>query len=193
MDEKCREALQHISALGDGSFAEGNCRIKAEDASEVELLDAYSRAVITVVDTVGPAVVGIAVRKSANGGLPGQKGAGSGTLIAPDGYLLTNDHVVQGADFLSVTLQDGTTLEATLVGTDPATDLAGGLLTLPFDELDRFFDAYGDVDAATRTRALGWALHMGVMFVLLGRRGRPSYARIGERALANALRCADAL
>ena len=124
MDEKCREALQHISALGDGSFAEGNCRIKAEDASEVELLDAYSRAVITVVDTVGPAVVGIAVRKSANGGLPGQKGAGSGTLIAPDGYLLTNDHVVQGADFLSVTLQDGTTLEATLVGTDPATDLA---------------------------------------------------------------------
>ena len=76
---------------------------------------------------------------------------------------------------------------------DPATDLAGGLLTLPFDELDTFFDAYGDVDAATEARTLGWAVHLGVMFVLLGQEGRATYARIGERALANALRRADAL
>jgi S1-C subfamily serine protease len=90
----------------------------------VELLDAYSRAVITVVDTVGPAVVGVSARKPASGDVPEQEGTGSGTIITPDGYILTNDHVVQGADILSVTLQDGLTLEASLVGTDPATDLA---------------------------------------------------------------------
>ncbi|HJV33974.1 S1C family serine protease [Geomonas sp.] len=124
MDDKCREALQHISAQSGNGFANGSCRIKSEDASEVELLDAYSKAVITVVDTVGPAVVGISVRTSASHTAPEQRGVGSGVIIAPDGYILTNDHVVQGADILAVTLQDGSTLDATLVGTDPATDLA---------------------------------------------------------------------
>jgi S1-C subfamily serine protease len=124
MDEKRREALQHISSPGDRAAANGSCRIKSEDVPEVELLDAYSRAVITVVDAVGPSVVGISVRKSGIGKVPEQHGAGSGTIIAPDGYILTNDHVVQGSDLMVVTLQDGTTLEATLVGTDPATDLA---------------------------------------------------------------------
>ena len=76
---------------------------------------------------------------------------------------------------------------------DPASDLAGGLLTLPHHGLERFFDAYGEIDAATRLRTIGWALHMGLMFVLLGRRGRASYARVGERALENALRCAKDL
>lgn len=124
MDEQCRKALQHLSGEDNGSSANGSCRIKAEGATEVELLDAYSRAVITVVDTVGPAVVGIAVRKSANAHTPDQQGAGSGVILAPDGYILTNDHVVHGADAISVTLQDGGSFEATLVGTDPATDLA---------------------------------------------------------------------
>jgi len=124
MDETCRKALQCITSEKNGTPASGSCRIASEDAPDVELLDAYSRAVITVVDTVGPAVVGISVRKSASGNAPEQGGAGSGILIAPDGYVLTNDHVVQGADVISVTLQDGTSLEAVLVGTDPATDLA---------------------------------------------------------------------
>ena len=124
MDKECRKALHCIAAPGNENPPNGSCRIKAEDASEVELLDAYSRAVITVVDAVGPAVVGISVRKEANGSVPGQEGAGSGTIIAPDGYILTNDHVVQGADVLTVILQDGVSHEATLVGTDPATDLA---------------------------------------------------------------------
>ncbi|HJV64498.1 MAG TPA: trypsin-like peptidase domain-containing protein [Geomonas sp.] len=124
MDDKNRDPFHYISAAHENGSANGSCRIKSEDASEVELLDAYSRAVITVVDTVGPAVVGISVRTSANQAAPEQRGAGSGIIIAPDGYILTNDHVVQGADLLAVTLQDGSTLEATLVGTDPATDLA---------------------------------------------------------------------
>lgn len=124
MDEGSRKALQCIAAENIGTLLDGSCRIKKESASEVELLDAYSRAVITVVDAVGPAVVGIAVRKSANAHTARQQGAGSGVIIAPDGYILTNDHVVQGADSISVTLQDGGSFEATPVGTDPATDLA---------------------------------------------------------------------
>lgn len=124
MDEKNRAAWHHISSSGDGAADNGSCRIRSEDASDVELLDAYSRAVIAVVEAVGPAVVGIAARVSASPEAPEQQGAGSGTIIAPDGYILTNDHVVHGAKLLSVTLQDGTVLDATLVGTDPATDLA---------------------------------------------------------------------
>jgi len=124
MDERCHKALQCIAGEKNGNSLDGSCRITSEAASEVELLDAYSRAVITVVDTVGPAVVGIAVRKSANAHSPEQEGAGSGVIIAPDGYILTNDQVVQGADAISVSLQDGGSIEATPVGTDPATDLA---------------------------------------------------------------------
>ncbi|MGE5259072.1 MAG: S1C family serine protease [Hyphomicrobiales bacterium] len=124
MDEGYRKALQCISGENIGTSLDGSCRVKSEVASEVELLDAYSRAVITVVEAVGPAVVGIAVRKSANAHASKQQGAGSGVIIAPDGYILTNDHVVQEAEAISVTLQDGGSFEATSVGADPATDLA---------------------------------------------------------------------
>jgi S1-C subfamily serine protease len=90
----------------------------------VELLDAYSRAVITVVDAVGPAVVSISVGKQSEGSEQEQIGAGSGVVIAPDGYILTNHHVVYGAKQLNITLTNGTSLPATVVGTDAATDLA---------------------------------------------------------------------
>jgi S1-C subfamily serine protease len=124
MDDSSREALYYISTNSPGVAESGSCRIKSEDTSEVELLDAYSRAVITVVEAVGPAVVGIQVRHKSGSSAPELTGAGSGVIIAPDGYLLTNNHVVQGAHAITVTMQDGTILEATLVGTDPATDLA---------------------------------------------------------------------
>jgi S1-C subfamily serine protease len=83
-----------------------------------ELLDAYSRAVIAVVEKVGPTVVSVAVRGR------NAQGAGSGVLFAPDGYLVTNAHVVTRARQLEVTLTDGSTLPAQVVGADPATDLA---------------------------------------------------------------------
>lgn len=94
------------------------------DVSDSELLDAYSRAVMKVVETVGPAVVSIALgwRVRENGMEKG--GAGSGVIITPDGYILTNSHVVHNATRIDVSLNDGRNIEAVLIGEDPATDLA---------------------------------------------------------------------
>src|SRR6266566_10009139 len=87
-----------------------------------QLLDAYSNAVITVVDTVGPAVVQIRNLADQNGE-EGQ-GMGSGIIITPDGFILTNNHVVQGSKATEITLITGKSYDGQLVGTDPATDLA---------------------------------------------------------------------
>jgi len=83
--------------------------------ADLELLDAYSRAVVSVVDSVGPAVVSISAGKNRGGAEADQAGAGSGAVIAPDGYILTNDHVVQNADRLKVRLTDGASLSATVI------------------------------------------------------------------------------
>jgi S1-C subfamily serine protease len=91
---------------------------------EVEVLDAYSRAVVSVVDAVGPAVVSIATGHRPDAGRPGPTGAGSGVIVAPDGYVLTNSHVVHAAGRLEVTLTDGRSLDAVIVGDDASTDLA---------------------------------------------------------------------
>ncbi len=98
--------------------------------AEVEALDAYSRTVIGVVNRVGPAVVQVGVRKavmgrSSMGIMPRiAEGAGSGVIFAPDGYILTNSHVVDGARAIMVTLSDGTDLPGDVVGEDPETDVA---------------------------------------------------------------------
>ena len=93
-------------------------------ADDGELLDAYSRAVVAVAERVGPAVVGIAAGSKRPGRSAGAIGAGSGVIFTPDGYIVTNSHVVNAATDLDVTLTDGSTLGATLAGSDPATDLA---------------------------------------------------------------------
>lgn len=95
-------------------------QVASAGTSDMELLDAYSRAVIQVVEAVGPAVVGIFVGRQERG----QAGAGSGVVITPDGYILTNDHVVQSSGKIGVRLSDGASLPGHLIGTDPATDLA---------------------------------------------------------------------
>lgn len=82
-------------------------------------LDPYSERVAHAFDTVGPSVVHITAQ-----GPHGRGGSGSGVLFTPDGYLLTNSHVVAGASRLSGSLTDGRRFEAALVGDDPATDLA---------------------------------------------------------------------
>jgi S1-C subfamily serine protease len=87
---------------------------------EEEALDAYSRAVTSVVDKVGPAVASVSVKTRRRS----REGGGSGVLFTPDGYLLTNAHVVHGAREVSVALPDGATYDAHVVGEDPPTDLA---------------------------------------------------------------------
>jgi S1-C subfamily serine protease len=99
----------------------GDARTELPDS---ELLDAYSRAVIEVVEAVGPAVVSLTVGRNASDESAGVNGAGSGVVIAPDGYVLTNDHLVRGANEIGVTLTDGTTMTAHVTGKDPATDIA---------------------------------------------------------------------
>jgi len=94
------------------------------------LLDAYSRAVIDVVDSVGPAVVRLAVNAAPSSGGRGRNGGtGSGVIVAPDGLILTNSHVAGqrgsgNAGRILVTTADGQDLHARLVGDDPDTDLA---------------------------------------------------------------------
>ena len=91
-------------------------------ADDQALLDAYSRAVIDVVDRIGPAVVRLDVR--AGEGPRHRDGTGSGVIVAPDGLVLTNSHVVGGASRVNVTTVDGSSLTARVVGDDPDTDLA---------------------------------------------------------------------
>jgi S1-C subfamily serine protease len=88
-----------------------------------DLLDAYSRAVIGAVETAGPAVVGIEVESPAPGAHERQ-GAGSGFLFTPDGLIVTNSHVVNGARRVVAGLPDGRRFDADVIGEDPATDLA---------------------------------------------------------------------
>lgn len=105
-------------------------------ADDLELLDAYSRSVVRVVEDVGPTVVHLSrlervrdPRRPAESGNSasdqwGRTGSGSGVILTPDGYLLTNAHVVHGATRLEVRLADGSVTTARVVGEDLATDLA---------------------------------------------------------------------
>lgn len=109
----------------DGAPAEGGrCEVDASRRSDIALLDAYSRAVITVSDAVSPTVVGLTAILEDRRGRTEELSGGSGVLVAPDGYILTNAHVVGEGNRLEVTLKDGTHLHAEPVGTDPADDLA---------------------------------------------------------------------
>jgi S1-C subfamily serine protease len=93
------------------------------DPSDEPLLDAYSRAVSGVVARVSPSVLKLEVRHS-RGRRDGAAGSGSGFVFTPDGFVLTNSHVVHGASSIAAVAADGEPVACEIVGDDPATDLA---------------------------------------------------------------------
>jgi S1-C subfamily serine protease len=91
------------------------------------LLDSYSHTIVDVVNNVGPSVVHVHVRQGNDGpGRPNQpaEATGSGVIITPDGYAVTNSHVVENAAAINVSLPDGSSFQANIIGQDKATDLA---------------------------------------------------------------------
>lgn len=90
---------------------------------EAEALDAYSQAIATAVERISPTVVQVVTGRSSQRSGPHQ-GIGSGVIYSHEGHILTNAHVVAGARRVQVTLADGRTLPAGVVGADPAQDLA---------------------------------------------------------------------
>ncbi len=121
--------MQQITALNAPSDEAGAAAAAAAARTDASALDAYSRTVVGIVDRVGPAVVSLGITRRAperlkRRGLSELRGAGSGVIITPDGYVLTNSHVVRSADRIEAHLTDGRVTPAQLIGDDPYGDLA---------------------------------------------------------------------
>lgn len=126
-------SLKYIRAQDENEW--NNIRDSARSTEEREqmaedLLDAYSHAVVTVAEKVGPSVVSIKTTQEVKARTPrgvvpfDMSGGGSGVVITPDGYILTNSHVVNNTKGLEVFLSDRRSFSAQLIGQDADTDLA---------------------------------------------------------------------
>jgi S1-C subfamily serine protease len=114
----CSLTMTHLSPI---HSVEDSATLTSNGAPETELaaFDAYSRTVIGAVDQVGPAVLHLQVEAER-----GRGGAGSGVVFTPDGYVLTNSHVIAGGKRVTATFADGRSSGTSIVGDDPDTDLA---------------------------------------------------------------------
>ena len=182
-------------ALGAG-FVGGRATVRAADdgptpAREVQAVDrsAALPSYSSIVEKVAPAIATIRVETTAAstptmlpepfrrffgeefGGVPTPRrraGLGSGVIIQADGYILTNNHVIDGAERIHVDLADGRSLQAEVVGTDPPSDLAvlrveaEGLPTVPFGDSDEI--RVGDVVLAFgNPMGVGQTVTMGIV------------------------------
>src|SRR5579864_2514779 len=145
--------------------------------NDIEALDAYSLAVTTAAERVGPAVVRIDIEREgwrysrSNGNGPDFGGGlGSGFIFASDGQILTNAHVVGNARRIKVTLADGRSFDAGLVGSEPDVDIAVlriGADHLPVAELGRAPLKVGQlVIAVGNPYGLNWTVTAGVVSAL---------------------------
>ncbi|MGZ4810278.1 MAG: S1C family serine protease, partial [Thermoanaerobaculia bacterium] len=113
--------MTDLSFLSSTDVADAAASLPQTD--DDQLLDAYSRAVTGAAARITPAVVNIEVHHSGKRGGEA-RGGGSGFLFTPDGFIITNSHVVSEARSIDVTLMDGARYEASVAGEDPHTDLA---------------------------------------------------------------------
>jgi S1-C subfamily serine protease len=128
--------MTKLQLLGDGASARApSLEPRGARDSDADLLDAYSATVVSAVERVSPTVAHLEVWTPANargrrqrgrptGGEPAPTGSGSGFVFTPDGFMLTNSHVVERATRIRATFADGTSGVAEVVGRDPDTDLA---------------------------------------------------------------------
>ena len=119
------QIMAYILTIEDRGSASQPLQDKDHALNDGQLLDAYSEAIIAATRIASPAVVNIKISMSQQGRVRRQQpGGGSGFIISPEGFIVTNNHVAEGNRRIEVELQDGNIYEAEVAGLDPYTDLA---------------------------------------------------------------------